>query len=273
MDRASLCILLTCAALGSAAPASALSITIDSLAVTANDTANVLGNSGANRRQFASSAAVTGASPGPALDVIGASVGFSAAYSFLLAADREAGGGSTGQSATMEYEILFTVDNPFGLTYQLDVDTSFLGALVLVDDGSGNATATLSGVTGQLDLAADANLGTSAPGALAATGGGYQDVNLTNTLTRVETAVARQYRLTFTFTGSVTSAREEAAILGGIAGSLGSTTADDYPGSGGRTAADDGHRTDVLVTLVPEPPTALLVLMPLVALAASRRAR
>jgi hypothetical protein len=271
MSRAWLGTLLAAAAMGVAAPASAISITVDSVAVTANNTADTLSTVGANRSQFTSTLSLAGSSPGPVADVLGASVGFSTVYSFLLAADREAGGGSNTFAATMEYEIVFTVDNPTGVLYQLDVDTSFLGALVLVDDGSGDATATLSGVSGLLDGAGDPGLATGAPGTLAASGGGYQDVSLSNTLTIVESAVTRQYTLTFGFTGSVTSAREEAAILGGIAGSLGSTLADDYPGVGGRTAAGDGHQAGVTATVIPEPPTALLVLSPLVSLAALRR--
>jgi hypothetical protein len=273
MFRASLYALLVSAALGLAARASALSITIDSIAVTANNTADSLDTNGATRSQFTSTAALSGPSPGAVPDVLGQSVGFSAVYSFLLAGDREAGGGSNTYGATMEYEIVFTVDNPLALAYQLDVDTSLLGALVLVDDGSGNASATLSGVTGLLDGASDPSLATGVPGTLSASGGGYQDVNLTNTLAIVESAVTRQYTLTFSFTGSVTSAREEAAILGGIAGSLGTTTADDYPGVGGRSAGSDGHVTGILVTVIPEPPTLLLVLSPLVAFAALRRTR
>jgi len=260
MFRVALCISIAAAAFGVTTSASALSISVDSLAVTANDTANVVADAGANRRQFSSATTLLGSSTGPVADVLGASVGFSAAYSFVLAADREAGGGSTSQSATMEYEILFTVDNPLGLAYQLDIDTSFLGALVLVDDGSGNASATLSGVTGQLDLVGNPSLGSAAPGTLSGAGGGYQAVDLSNTLTLVETAVTRQYHLTFTFTGSVTSAREEAAILGGITGALASTSADDYPGVGGRTAASDGHHIGVTATVIPEPPAALLLL-------------
>jgi len=274
MYRALLLLLLAGSAFGFAAPASALSITIDSVAVTANDSANQLVNGSTNHREFSSSAGVTASSVGPVLDVLGSSVGFSAVYSFLLAADRQSGGGSFTLGTTMEYEILFTVDNPFALAYQLDVGTSFLAGLVLVNDGAGNASATLSAVTGQLDLAgSDPGLGTGAPGTLTGAGGGSQDVSLSNTMTLTDSSVSRQYRLTFSFTGSVTSARDEAAILGGIAGSLTSATADDYPGPGGRTAANDGHRTDILVTIVPEPPAALLLLAPLAALAVSRRGR
>ena len=161
MFRASLHLLLVTAVIGVAAPASALSITIDSIAVTGNNTADSLDTNGATRSQFTSTAALSGPSPGVVPDVIGQSVGFSAVYSFLLAGDREAGGGSNTYNATMEYEIVFTVYNPLGLTYQLDVGTSLLAGMVLVDDGSGGGSATLSAVTGLLDGASDASLATT----------------------------------------------------------------------------------------------------------------
>ena len=57
-------ILLVTAVIGVAAPASALSITIDSIAVTGNNTADSLDTNGATRSQFTSTAALSGPSPG-----------------------------------------------------------------------------------------------------------------------------------------------------------------------------------------------------------------
>ena len=246
-----------------AGSASALSITGIAVAPTAANSPNQLTNIGANRRQVASATSITASSPGPVADVLGASVGFDSRYAFLLAADRDfAVASSTSRSATSEYTVSFTVNNPSGAAYQLDVDTSLLGALVLVDDGSGNASATLGPVVGLLDGSGDPTLDLAAPPALSASGGAYQAVSASNTLTLVETALARSYVLTFTFSSSVTSARDEAAILLGIAGALSSSTADDYPGVGGRTAANDGHLVSVNATLIPEPAAGLLMLLP-----------
>ena len=241
-----------------AGPASALQITGISVAPTGANTANSLVNNGANRSQVASSTSVLSSSPGPVADVNGASVGFGSRYAFLLAADREAGGGSTSRSATSAYTVTFTVNNPTGALYQLAIDTSRVGALTLVDDGSGTASANLGAMVAQIDAVVNTGLGLASLGIGPTSGGAYTPFSQSSSTTLLETATSRTYVLTFTSSSSVTSAREEAAIRMGLAGALSSTTADDYPGIGGRSLAGDGHTVSVNATIIPEPPRGLL---------------
>jgi hypothetical protein len=267
--------LLLALSLVAAAPAAhALSVSGIAIAPTGANTASLLNNAGANRAQVSSSAALVGAAPGPVADEVGASVSFDARYAQLVAANREAGGGSFVQSATASWSITFTIDNPIGGLYRLDVDTTRLGALTLVNDGGGNASAALGAVTGLLDGVPDPALALPAVPTLSGAAGGNAGFSQTGTtLTLFDSAPSRTFTLTFGWTATATSARDEAAIRLGLPGALTATSADDYPGAGGRVAANDGHFVRVGVTLlaVPEPGALTLVLGGLVALAAERR--
>ena len=157
-----------------AGSAQALSIGGITVATDAANTANASGTAGANRFQIASSAGLVGSAPAPVADVAGASVSFDTRYAALLAADREAGGGTTAQSATASYTITFTVDNPTGGAYRIDIDTSRVGALTLVTDSGGSASASLGAVTALVDGAATPSLGLGAVGPLSGAAGGNQ---------------------------------------------------------------------------------------------------
>lgn len=199
-------------------PARALSISGIVVAPAGANTADVLVDNGAPRNEVASSVGLVGSAPGPVADVSGASVSFGTRYAWLVAADREAGGGTTSVDATASYTITFTVDNPLGLLYRIDVDTSRFGTLAIVDDGSGGASLTLGAVTGLLDGVSDAALGLGAQ-TFAATGS--QAVSQTGaTSSLVESATSRTYTLAFSWTATATSERDEAALLLGLAGAL-----------------------------------------------------
>ncbi len=258
-------------ALGLAAgpSAQALSISAPTIALTAADSADVLTTNGANRVQIASAVSVLGAPSGAELAGTGASDGFATRYAGLLALDREAGGGSTTRSATASYMITFTVDNPTGAAFLLAIDTSRIGTIALVDDSTGDASATLGGVTGLLNAVADPALGLAgvAPVSSAAT----TSVAVAQTgpsWTLASSAVGTQvFTLDFTWDAGVTSSRNEAAIRLGMPGGLGSTTADDTPGP----LSADGHFVNVTLTNVPEPSTLLLLGSGVLALSLQRR--
>jgi hypothetical protein len=271
-----LLVLLVALAVSSAGTARALSITGIAVATDAANTANASTTTGANRFQIASSVGLVGAAPAPVADVVGASLAFDTRYAALLAVDREAGGGSHNRSATAAYTITFTVDNPLGGTYRIDVDTSRLGALTLVTDSGGSATASLSAVTGSLDGVVDPALALSAAGPLTGAAGGNTAFSQTSTtLSVLSSAPLQTYTLAFSWTASATGNQDEAAVRLGIGGSLGSVTADDYPGVGARVASNDGHFVHVGVTLltVPEPASLTLALCGLAWMAARRAPR
>jgi hypothetical protein len=254
--------------------AEAVSISGIAIAPGAGNTADASGTNGANRFQIASATSVVGSTPGPVADVTGASLSFDTRYAALVAADREAGGGTTAANATASYTVTFTVNNPSGGSYRLDIGSSRIGALTLVTDSGGDATATLGAVSGTLDGVANAALALAAMGPV--TSASSTDVpfsQATPTLSIFDSALTRTFTLAFTWTESASSSRDEVAVRMGLAGSLATTTADDYPGVGGRVASGDGHFVHVGLTLlsVPEPSTCLLLAGGLLLLAPFRR--
>jgi hypothetical protein len=252
-----------------ASPAGALSIGTPTIALSTTNSADATTTAGANREQIASSVSLLSGPSGGALVLAGASDGFETRYAGLLAADREAGGGSTTSSATASYSITFAVDNPTGASFLLEIDTSRFGMLALVDDSTGNASATLGGVAGLLNGTANAALGLGAltPVTSAATTS-VVVAQTGSTWTLTSSAVGTQvFTLDFTWDASVTSNRNEAAVRLGMPGGLASTTADDTPGS----LSADGHFVRVTLTNVPEPSTLWLLGSGILALSRKRR--
>ncbi len=255
--------------LAAAPSARALSISAPTIALASANSADVLTTAGANREQIASAVSMLSAPSGAALATVGSSDSFATRYAGLLALDREAGGGSATRSATASYTITFTVDNPTGASFLLAIDTSRFGTIALVDDSTGNASATLGGVTGLLNSVADPSLGLVgiAPVTSAATTS-VAVAQTGSTWTLASSAVGTQvFTLDFTWDASVTSARNEAAIRLGMPGGLGSTTADDTPGP----LSADGHFVQVTLTNVPEPSSLLLLGSGVLALSLTRR--
>jgi len=170
------------------------------------------------------------------------------------------------------YSITFTVNNPTGSQVKIDIDTLRAGALTSVDDSTGSSTITLGAVTGKLDAVTQAALALASAGGTASSSAINTAFNQTSTtLSILTTALTSSYTLQFDFSSSVVSAQDGGAIRMGTAGSL-AMTADDYPGAGSRTAANDGHFVTVKATIqaAPEPGTAGLLSLGLVALALRR---
>ena len=257
-------------------PADALQITGFSVSLVGSNTSDELVDNGNNRAQIASATSTVLAPGGPVADTPGSTIQFSTRYASLLAVDREGGGGgTTSRSMTSAYQITFTVDNPTGGDYQIDIDTLRVGALTNFDDDGGTSTQTLGAVGGTLDAVAQPSFTLAAVGPFATGTTGTSTFNQSgSTLTILDSALTRTFVLGFTWTASATSSKDEAAIRMGLTGGLSTTSADDYPGVGSRTAADDGHFVDVTVTYVavPEGETGVLVILGLMGLAARQRA-
>jgi hypothetical protein len=270
------------AALLLAPAAGALNITGVSISTVGANTGDNLTNTGNPRSQVDSNTAITIAPSGPVPDTLGSSLSFQTQYAWLVAADREGPGAATvNLTATAEYQITFTVDNPSGETYRIDIDQLRIGALTVVDDdatGGATGSATLNGSTGSVDGIVNATLALAAlPTFSQGTTGSSPFSQTGTTLSITDNALSRTFTLNFTWTGNATSTKDEAAIRMGVQGALtGPTSADDYPGDGSRTIGGDGHFVTVAATIIsaPEPAPAALIALGLVAFALrGRRAR
>jgi len=182
------------------------------------------------------------------------------------------------------YTITFTVAAGASESWQVDLLSSWSGALTLVNDGSGPASVSLGGLSathggvgtlgGSLDLAAVPTLSSNA--------GGNTPFAESQGAVILGTG-AGSVTLTFGFVASSTSTRgffggnrgDEGGLRMGIDTAMSAYSADDYPGAGGRTLADDGHFVSAtLTTLVPEPaPLALALSCAVGLLAGGRRHR
>ncbi len=181
---------------------------------------------------------------------------------------------SITENHTANYTITFAINETAGLPWMLTFDTGRLGALTLVADGNGSATATLGAVTASR-TGAGALSGSLALGAvptLTGNAGGNTPFSQTGNavITGIGTGANQNITLTFGFTASSISTRQgnngdESAVRMGIAGNATSYTAGNYPGVGGRTLSSDGHF--VTATLVPEPTTSVLMALGLSGLA------
>ncbi len=255
--------------------AGALNITGLSIGTVGLNTGPTLQNTGQTYNQVASSTSVVIAPSGPVADTIGSSLSFQTNYAWLVAADRENSGSAHTQAATAEYQITFTVDNPTGATYRIDIDTLRAGALTNEDDNGGNnSTITLGAVTGRVDGIVNGTLALAQVGPFTSGVDGTSDFSQDGAILSItSSATSQTFVLNFTWTGSASSNNDEAAIRMGIPGGITNTTADDYPGLGSRTAANDGHFVDVTATIIsaPEPAPAALVAFGLLGLAIRAR--
>jgi hypothetical protein len=260
------------AALMLAPAAGALNITGLAVATTGANTADSTSTSNNLFSEVASTTTVIIAPSGPVADTVGSALTFQTRYQWLVEADRENNGaGGLSNTATAAYQITFTVDNPMATTYRIDIDTSRLGSLTVFDDpNSGNASVTIGAVSGTVDAITQAALALATIPAVTTT----TTINQSSTtLSITSSATSHLYTIAFTWNGTATSNNDEAAIRMGLAGALAGVSADDYPGQGARTAANDGHFVTVSTTILsaPEPEPVALVALGLVALAIRAR--
>jgi len=210
------------------------------------------------------------------------STGFDMRYAAVVGADTGGfGGGTYAQSFSGSFTITFAVTETAGWSWTVNVDVVRTGAMTIISDGNGNANVTLgalsvvhsgAGVLGSsLDLGAVGTLSNAgAPGT--SPNQAFSQASVAS-LTGLGTGGAQVVTLVFTFTASATTVDpagglvqgDEAGLRMGLDSALGSFTADDYPGAGGRTLADDGIR--VTAALLPEPAAEALLAVGLIGLA------
>ena len=207
---------------------------------------------------------------------------FSTRYAMLVGTD--IGNNPTiSETFTADYTITLQISAGLGENWQLQLASNRVGALTIVNDGGGSASATLGAVTG---LAAGGTLsGSLNMAAVGTTTNSAANTTSPNTpfsqfasavLSGVGTGGVQVVSLRFQWTAGTTSTRggnngDEAAVRMGLASTASFFTADDYPGAGGRTQSGDGHFVTAL--LIPEPATAFLLTSGLLGLAWSSRKR
>jgi hypothetical protein len=258
-----------------ASRADALSITGLVIAKGGTNTADGTTTSGQNFSQTTSSVSTT-LSPTTVPDTLGSFSEFITRYAMIAAADRQMTTGNFTLNMVSSYSITFTVNNPTGATVKIDINTLRSAALTSVHDSTGSSTITLGAVAGQVNAVTQPGLALAAAGGTASSSAINTSVNQSSTGYTITTnAIATAFVLQFNFSSSVVSAQDGGAIRMGTAGSL-PMTADDYPGAGSRTAANDGHFVDVKATIIaaaPEPNTGGLVALGLLAIAMRSHAR
>lgn len=268
--------------------AAAISLTIDSLTPLAGNSANVLTETSGRHVEYTTAMSTLDAG-GSGVDLVGTTLDARTRYASVTSMDTGSLflGGILNVGAS--YRVTFTVNAPAWVAYDLTIDTSRFGALTLVSDSgiNGPATADISAVSGLLNGVGNGLLGlpdvaeASVPGnsgssantpfsqtnQLVISGMGSQTIQLDFAWSTIVRSNPNNIAGTATnnTNGAFIGGGDEAAVRLGLAGDptpgASGVTADDYPGVGPRTAANDGHFVNVglEVTAVPEPTTALML--------------
>jgi hypothetical protein len=259
-------------------PAAAATVSAVSITLNPTNSANFFDDAGATASVVTRAASVLSSS----------AVSFSTRYALVVGADTGGGGGGDfTQTFTANFTISFQVTAGAGVAWDVNFTIGRVGAMTIVDDGSGDATVTLGAMTGVQAGAGSLSSGSLGLGGLSVTnaGAGTTSPNsafnqsTTATISGVGTGAGQLVTLTFAFNASALTndppgggvQGDEAALRMGFDSALSSFTADDYPGPGGRTLAGDG--IFVSATAVPEPDTALLISFGLGGLAVIGRER
>jgi hypothetical protein len=176
---------------------------------------------------------------------------FTSRHAWNINAD--VGAGSTRDtSGNAQHNVSFSATAVGG--YRLDIATSRLGDMNRNSDiVNCDGAADTSGVTGSSNVAlSSGSLSLGDPGGLG-NGGSTTSTGINQsssaTIFRVSNGAGQSHTLTFTWNGSVRSNSCEAAVRQGQQnGSTTSCSACEYPGSPGRTQANDGHFVSVSFT-------------------------
>jgi hypothetical protein len=214
---------------------------------------------------------------------------FDARYAAVVSADRQgggSGGGTTTRPFNGDFTISFTITEAASVAWSFTLDVLRTGAQTLVSDGSGQASVAVSALVGNLTGAGTLDSGAlSLAGLTTLSSASSADSPFNQTanavISGVGTGSAQSVSLNYVFSASSSSVDpagappdgDEAALRMGLDSSLGSFSADDYPGLGLRNLATDGIFVMLRLIEAPEPGSALLMGLGLGALAWQRRRR
>jgi len=237
-----------------AAPASALSIAIDSVSLGAGNTADSANNLSAAEVLTASDS-VPDVAGGPFAEV-------NARWAGSVFAD------DVFASASADWQVTFTVTANPGVVYDVVILQELVGAYSFADDSAGNATGRVGELTGTLG---------GLPNPLLTMPTGTEGERTSSTtdsipfqrsrLHELDNLVGTQtFTLTFSFDVDAESSADQIAVQLGLPGAI---AAGAYPGIGLRDAGADGHHLSLstrVIAAVPEPSTLPLVGIGLIAL-------
>jgi len=259
-------------ALGSAAQA----LTITTAVTTPDAAERTSGGGSYGSDDSGATAAVTASSVQSVTETIGETGGASGVYLTQAWADTTWGDEDHTYSQTLT--TVFTIDtvgsggaNGGGLTYDVTFNTGRLGFLQTEDDTWSYSTvyssAHLGVLSGTVNGASEAGLGLGAldydPGSV-----GAMAVNQTSDGTATFSVTGNQvFTVITTWDVRVTSNYDESGVI------LGQSIDESWLDLERTTTVGEGVRTSMLVTVTPEPSTALLVGLGLAGLASRKRAR
>jgi len=213
---------------------------------------------------------------GTTTDTAGNSVSAGTRYTQYAWADNFSG--VTTHQPTSDYSVVLDIASAAGTFYDLEIDTTRLGALTLYEDCCWSSTVFSSASIGEVTAEVGGSIESALSMSEVSINGSplNQEINQASSFTLAGLEGDFQLVLDFEWTSEVWSNNDEGALRLGLWNSATGVSANDYPGPDSRPMADDGHFVDVTATVVsvtapiPEPSTALLLALGLCGLSATR---
>jgi len=268
------------------ASSSSLAATISGITIARNtgNTADFFDDAGGEASAVQSTATITASDP----------TSFDARYAAVVSADRggsDSSAGTTTQNFTGNFTITLQLTETASTAWSFTLDVLRIGAQTIISDGSGNGSVAMGALTGTETGAGSITSGSMSLAALTTLSnagiGGTPSLNApfnqstSAVISGIGTGAAQTVILNFVFNASATTVDppggsvqgDEAALRMGLDSALSFFTADDYPGIGTRNIATDGIYVLFQLDESPEPGTALMLGLGLVALGIHRRVR